>query len=40
MTYAELDRFLQPGELINGTEDPRFKQAWAMARAETFNAAV
>ena len=40
MTYAEIDRFLHPGELINGTEDPRFKQAWAMARAETFIAAV
>jgi glutamate synthase domain-containing protein 2 len=39
MTYAELDRFLEPGELLNGTEDSRFKAAWAMARAESFTAA-
>jgi glutamate synthase domain-containing protein 2 len=27
---------LRPGELIDGTSDPRFREAWAMARADTF----
>jgi hypothetical protein len=36
MTYAELDRFVEPGELLAGTDDPRFKDAWRLARAETF----
>ncbi len=36
MTYAELDRFLEPGELLTGTEDPRFRDAWKIARADTF----
>ena len=27
---------LRPGELVDGTEDVRFKDAWAMARAESF----
>ena len=35
-TFAELYPTLAPGELIAGTEDARFKAAWAMARAETF----
>jgi hypothetical protein len=25
--------------LIDGTSDPRFREAWAMARAETFSPA-
>jgi glutamate synthase domain-containing protein 2 len=36
VTYAEQYRFLQPGELIAGTDDPRFRTAWRMARAESF----
>jgi glutamate synthase domain-containing protein 2 len=40
MTYAELDRFLEPGELLAGTEDPRFKDAWRIARAESFTPAL
>ncbi len=35
-TFAELYPALAPGELIAGTDDVRFKAAWAMARAETF----
>ena len=35
-SFAELYPALRPGELIAGTEDPRFKAAWASARAETF----
>ena len=36
VTYAEQYRFLQQGELIAGTDDPRFRAAWRMARAESF----
>ena len=27
-----------PGELLDGTDDPRFRDAWAMARADSFRA--
>jgi glutamate synthase domain-containing protein 2 len=37
LTYDQLDRFLEPGELITGTEDPRFKDAWRQARSATFS---
>jgi glutamate synthase domain-containing protein 2 len=36
VTFAEVYRFLEPGELIRGTTDPRFRDAWAMARADSF----
>ena len=39
-SYAELYRFLTPGELLHGTDDPRFQKAWAMARADSFAPAV
>jgi glutamate synthase domain-containing protein 2 len=35
-SFAQLYPSLRPGELIDGTEDIRFKDAWAMARAESF----
>ena len=35
-TYEQIHRFLAPGELLDGTEDPRFKQSWEMARADSF----
>jgi glutamate synthase domain-containing protein 2 len=35
-TYEQIHRFLEPGELLNGTDDPRFAQSWAMARADSF----
>jgi ribonuclease BN (tRNA processing enzyme) len=35
-TFAKLYPSLRPGELIDGTSDSRFGEAWAMARAETF----
>ena len=38
-SFAKLYPSLRPGELIDGTSDPRFREAWAMARAETFAAA-
>jgi glutamate synthase domain-containing protein 2 len=36
MSYAEQYRFLAPGELITGTDDARFRDAWAAARADSF----
>ena len=36
MSFAKLYPSLRPGELIDGTSDPRFREAWAMARAELF----
>jgi glutamate synthase domain-containing protein 2 len=36
-SLAQLYPSLRPGELIDGTEDDRFKEAWAMARAESFS---
>jgi glutamate synthase domain-containing protein 2 len=38
-SFAKLYPSLRPGELIDGTSDPRFRDAWAMARAESFAAA-
>ena len=38
-SFAQLYPSLRPGELIDGTSDPRFREAWAMARAESFAAA-
>jgi glutamate synthase domain-containing protein 2 len=35
-SFAQLYPSLRPGELLDGTEDVRFKDAWAMARAESF----
>jgi len=40
VSFAQLYPTLRPGELLDGTDDPRFKHAWAMARAETFAAAL
>ncbi|WP_420135031.1 FMN-binding glutamate synthase family protein [Rhodopseudomonas sp.] len=36
VSFAQLYPTLRRGELLHGTEDARFKQAWAMARAESF----
>jgi glutamate synthase domain-containing protein 2 len=38
-TFAQLYPVLRPGELIDGTDDVRFRDAWAMARADTFQPA-
>jgi hypothetical protein len=35
-SFSTLYPSLRPGELIDGTSDPRFREAWAMARAESF----
>jgi glutamate synthase domain-containing protein 2 len=36
ITFAQLYRFLRPGELLTGAEDPAFREAWRMARADSF----
>jgi glutamate synthase domain-containing protein 2 len=36
VTFAELYRPLKPGELLSGTNDPRFRHAWELAQADTF----
>jgi glutamate synthase domain-containing protein 2 len=38
-TFAQLYPALRPGELIDGTDDVRFRDAWSMARADTFQPA-
>src|ERR1700686_1052260 len=35
-SFAKLYPALRPGELIDGTSDSRFREAWAMARADSF----
>jgi len=35
-SFAQLYPSLRPGELIEGTEDPRFRDAWRLARADSF----
>src|SRR5438874_3434378 len=37
-SFAKLYPSLRPGELIDGTSDPRYREAWAMARADSFAA--
>jgi hypothetical protein len=39
-SFAKLYLALRPGELLDGTDDPRFRDAWAMSRADTFEAAT
>jgi glutamate synthase domain-containing protein 2 len=38
-SYDRLYHFLEPGELIEGTVDPRFAGAWKRARADSFSGA-
>ncbi len=37
VSLAEIYRFLKPGELLAGTDHPQFRDAWEMARADTFS---
>jgi glutamate synthase domain-containing protein 2 len=39
LSFAKLYPSLRPGELIEGSEDARYRNAWAMARAESFQPA-
>jgi hypothetical protein len=38
-TFAQLYPSLRPGELLDGTSDVRFRDAWAMARPDSFSPA-
>ncbi len=38
-SFARLYPALRPGELLDGTDDPRYRDAWRMARADSFAAA-
>jgi len=40
MTFEELYPALRPGELIAGTDDPRFRDAWKLANPSTFRIAA
>jgi hypothetical protein len=35
-TFARLYPALRPGELLEGTQDVRYRDAWAMARPDSF----
>jgi ribonuclease BN (tRNA processing enzyme) len=35
-SFAQLYPSLRPGELLDGTNDIRFRDAWAMAQPKTF----
>jgi glutamate synthase domain-containing protein 2 len=37
-SFAKLYPSLRPGELVEGTADPRYREAWEMARADSFSA--
>jgi glutamate synthase domain-containing protein 2 len=39
-TYDDLYPTLRPGELIDGTDDPRFRDAWKMASPKSFRIAI
>jgi glutamate synthase domain-containing protein 2 len=36
LTFADLYPTLRPGELLDGTGDARFRDAWTLARADSF----
>ena len=36
VSFTELYRFMEPGELLGGTTHPSLKEAWDVASAEGF----
>jgi hypothetical protein len=40
VTYAEIYASLAPGELLSGTREPRFAEAWRMAQPHSFQPAA
>jgi len=38
-TLEQIYPFLKPGELLSGTQDPRFQESWANARSDSFSSA-
>ena len=39
VSFTELYRFMEPGELLSGTTHPSLKEAWEVASPESFCAA-
>jgi hypothetical protein len=39
-TFDKLYPALRPGELLDGTDDPRFREAWKIASAGSFRPAM
>ncbi len=37
VTFAELFPFLNPGELLSGTDKPQYRDPWEVARADSFH---
>ena len=35
ISFAEMYRFLRPGELLTGTDHPQFRHGWAIPSADT-----
>jgi hypothetical protein len=40
VTYDALYPTLREGEILNGTDDPRFRDAWKQASATSFRPAA
>jgi hypothetical protein len=40
MSFTQLYPPLATGELLRGTTDPRFREAWELARADSFRPAT
>jgi len=40
VSFDKLYPALRPGELLGDTDDPRFREAWKMASAESFRPAI
>jgi len=38
-SFDRLYRFLEPGEILRGTNDPRFMEPWRIARSTSFHPA-
>jgi hypothetical protein len=36
VTFTELYHFLNPGELLAGTDLPQYRDPWEIARADSF----
>jgi glutamate synthase domain-containing protein 2 len=39
-SFDQIYRFLKPGEMLTGTDDPRFQHLWPTARASSFTLAA
>jgi glutamate synthase domain-containing protein 2 len=39
-SFDRLYRFMKPGEILRGTDDPRFTEPWRIARSDSFQPAL